>query len=92
MLPLNCCCRLLSLLILTCCAEGICVTIPVYFATGKKWKGIMWAAIAGITEPIGALLGYAVLQSGHMDDVAMGVIMGLVSCHHACTRARLHVG
>lgn len=39
----------------------------------------MWAAVAGITEPIGALIGYAVYKTGHMNDIAMGIIMGLVS-------------
>lgn len=70
-------------------AEGICIAVPVYFATGSKWKGILWAAVAGITEPIGALIGYAIYQSGHMNDIAMGIILGAVGAddHAACAPA-----
>lgn len=60
-------------------AEGICIGIPVYFATGSKWKGVGWAAASGLTEPLGALIGLALQQTGHMDDITMGVILAMVS-------------
>lgn len=47
----------------------------------------MWAAVAGITEPVGALIGYAVYKTGHMNDIAMGIIMGLVSLGHMRMRS-----
>ena len=35
--------------------EGVCVSMPVYYATGKKWKGFLWAFLSGISEPFGEL-------------------------------------
>jgi ZIP family zinc transporter len=49
--------------------EGLCVAMPVYYSTGSKWKGIMWAAVSASSEPLGALLGYAVLANSFSDLV-----------------------
>ena len=27
--------------------------MPIYYATGHKWKAFMWASLSGLTEPIG---------------------------------------
>jgi ZIP family zinc transporter len=54
-------------------AEGIAVGVPVYFATGSRWKAIWYAAISGMSEPVGALIGLAVHLSGHLNLVAMGM-------------------
>ena len=40
--------------------EGICVAMPIYHATGSKWKGFWWAFLSGVSEPIGGLMGYLV--------------------------------
>lgn len=55
------------------CAEGFAVGVPVYFATGSRSKAIWYAAISGMAEPVGALLGLAVHLSGDLDLVAMGM-------------------
>lgn len=57
--------------------EGICVAMPVYYATGSRWKGFLWAFLSGLSEPIGALIGWAILAD-RMDDTAYGVIFGMV--------------
>ena len=57
--------------------EGLCVAIPLYYATGNRWKAFGWALLSGVTEPIGALIGWAVLQ-GRLDDTMYGVLFGLV--------------
>ncbi|WIA12876.1 hypothetical protein OEZ85_006497 [Tetradesmus obliquus] len=59
--------------------EGIAVGVPVYFATGSRAKAIWYAAISGMAEPLGALIGLAVHLSGALNLVAMGIIMSLVS-------------
>lgn len=59
--------------------EGIAVGVPVYFATGRKMKAIGWAALSGVVEPLGALIGMGVVLNGDMSNVAMGVIMGLTA-------------
>jgi len=58
--------------------EGLCVAIPVFYATGNRWKAFLWAMLCGITEPIGAGLGWLVLKD-HFDDRLYGVIFGIVS-------------
>lgn len=59
--------------------EGICVAIPVYYATSSKWKGSLWYFISGVTEPIGGLVGYFTLNSKDMSTRAYGVLFGIVS-------------
>lgn len=36
--------------------EGIIVAMPIYYASGSKWKGFLWSAISGLSEVVGALL------------------------------------
>ena len=36
--------------------------MPIYYATGNKWKAFGWSLLSGISEPIGGIAGYAVLQ------------------------------
>ncbi|KAL7469656.1 hypothetical protein ACHAXS_014152 [Conticribra weissflogii] len=43
--------------------EGMCVSLPIYFATGDKFKAFLWGCVSGLSEPIAALLGYAILAS-----------------------------
>lgn len=42
--------------------EGLCVAMPIYYATGSMRKGFFWSVLSGLTEPIGGILGFAVLQ------------------------------
>merc|ERR1712118_272228 len=36
--------------------EGLRVSIPIYFATGDRWKAFRWALLSGVSEIVGALL------------------------------------
>ena len=58
--------------------EGACVAMPVYYATGSKWKGFWWSFVSGVSEPIGGLFGYLVLYGNAMSDVAYGALFGVV--------------
>ena len=58
--------------------EGICVAVPIMFATGSKWRAFLWALLSGITEPVGALLGYVFLAT-IIGNAVYGVLFGLVS-------------
>lgn len=42
--------------------EGIAIAAPIYFSTKSKIKAIGYSFIAGIAEPIGALLAYIILS------------------------------
>lgn len=42
--------------------EGISIAVPIYYATGSKWKAIKNTLISGIAEPFGALLAFLILK------------------------------
>jgi ZIP family zinc transporter len=58
--------------------EGLCVSLPVYYATGNRLKGFFWGFLSGMTEPIGALIGWVVLANIIGDNV-YAILFGLVS-------------
>ena len=58
--------------------EGLCVSLPIYYATGNRWKAFMWGCLSGLSEPIAALLGWAVLAQA-MTVEAYAILFGLVS-------------
>ena len=58
--------------------EGLCVALPIYYATGNRWKAFLWGSLSGISEPVAALLGWAILAKAITQDV-YGVLFGLVS-------------
>jgi len=60
--------------------EGLCVALPIYYASGSRHLGFFWALISGISEPIGALIGYLVIKgSGEdMDQTVYGLLFGVV--------------
>jgi len=41
--------------------EGIAVSIPIFYATSNKNKAFAYSFLSGVSEPVGALLGYLVL-------------------------------
>lgn len=43
--------------------EGMAVAAPVFAATGRRRAAIGWATVAGLAEPVGALVGYFVLRA-----------------------------
>ena len=57
--------------------EGLCVAIPIYFATGDRWKAFRWACLSGVSEIVGALLGWAILKD-HFDNMLYGIVFGMV--------------
>ncbi|WP_461680571.1 zinc transporter ZupT [Solidesulfovibrio sp.] len=41
--------------------EGIAVSIPLYYATGNRKKAFLYSFLSGLSEPVGALVGYLLL-------------------------------
>jgi zinc transporter, ZIP family len=58
--------------------EGLCVAMPVYYATGSRWKAFGWALLSGVSEPLAAVLGWAVLASV-FSDVLYATLFGIVA-------------
>lgn len=42
--------------------EGIAVSVPIYYATGSRMKAFKLSFLSGLSEPVGALVGYLVLM------------------------------
>lgn len=58
--------------------EGIAVALPIYHVTGKKRYAMLYAALSGITEPIGALAGMFIF-SLFLPQVLVGALMAAVA-------------
>lgn len=58
--------------------EGIAVAIPVYYATCSRKKAFKWSLLSGLSEPIGALVGYAILRP-FLSDTVFGAIFAAVA-------------
>lgn len=58
--------------------EGIAVALPVYHVTGKKRYAMLYAALSGVTEPIGALVGM-LLFGALLPQVLVGALMSAVA-------------
>lgn len=58
--------------------EGICVAMPIYYATGSRTKAFFWATLSGMTELIGAAVGWFVLRHV-MTPAVYGVLFGIVA-------------
>lgn len=52
--------------------EGIAVSAPIYYATGSRKKAFWFSAASGLAEPLGALVGFAVLTSFN-SEILMGM-------------------
>jgi ZIP family zinc transporter len=58
--------------------EGIAVSVPVYYATGNKKKAFGYSFLSGLTEPLGALIGYFILLP-FLNAVVMGAVCAAVA-------------
>ncbi|MBR8536333.1 zinc transporter ZupT [Carboxylicivirga sediminis] len=58
--------------------EGIAVSVPVFYATGSRRKAFRLSFLSGLSEPIGALIGYLILMP-FMTPLTFGVIFAGVA-------------
>lgn len=61
--------------------EGLCVALPIYYATGNRMKAFGWALLSGASEPLAALLGWAILANSFSDQmyaILFGVVAGMM--------------
>lgn len=58
--------------------EGIAVSVPVYYATGSKKKAFFYSFLSGLSEPIGAIVGYLILMP-FINDMIFGIIFASVA-------------
>ncbi|UCC97135.1 MAG: zinc transporter ZupT [Phycisphaerales bacterium] len=58
--------------------EGVAVSIPIYYATGSRNKAFAYSFLSGLAEPVGAMVGYAILSS-FFNDIVFGVLFAAVA-------------
>jgi len=58
--------------------EGIAVSVPLYYATGSKKRAFTLSFLSGLSEPVGALIGYFLLLR-FFSDAAFGLIFAGVA-------------
>lgn len=58
--------------------EGIAVAVPIFYATGSRKKAFKLSLMSGLSEPIGALVGYVILYR-FFNDTIFGLIFACVA-------------
>ena len=58
--------------------EGIAVSVPIYYATGSKRKAFKYSFLSGLSEPLGAIVGYFLLMR-IFDERMFGIIFASVA-------------
>ena len=61
--------------------EGIVTAVPVYFATGSRKRAFWMSMLSGLTEPLGAVVGYLILRpflSGTVYGIIFAAIAGMM--------------
>jgi zinc transporter, ZIP family len=57
--------------------EGIVVSIPIYFATGNQKKAFLCSFLSGLSEPVGAIIGYFLLMQFFNESMFGTVFAGI---------------
>lgn len=58
--------------------EGIAVSIPIYYATGSRKKAFKFSFLSGMSEPLGAIVGYLIIFR-YFNDVIFGLLFASVA-------------
>lgn len=58
--------------------EGIASSIPIYYSTGSRKKAFWTSFFSGITEPIGAIIGFLILRP-FFNDTIFGILFGFIA-------------
>lgn len=58
--------------------EGIAVSVPIFYATKSRRKAFKYSFLSGLSEPIGAILGFFLLRT-FLSDSMFGIVFGIVA-------------
>jgi len=58
--------------------EGIAVAIPIFYASGSRKKAFVYSFLSGLSEPLGAVIGYFVAIQ-FLGDSALGFVLAAVA-------------
>lgn len=58
--------------------EGISVSVPIYYATGSRKKAFIYSFLSGVSEPLGAVIGYAIFFK-FFNELVFGTLFAMVA-------------
>lgn len=58
--------------------EGIAVSVPIFYATGNRKKAFLYSALSGLSEPVGAFVGYFILKQ-FINEATFGLVFASVA-------------
>lgn len=58
--------------------EGISIAVPIYYSTKSKRKAILYTFLAGLSEPLGAILTGLFLFN-YVNDTMLGLLFGFIA-------------
>merc|ERR1711933_670220 len=62
--------------------EGLCVAMPMFYATGRRTYSFFMGTLSGLTEVIGVLIAWLVLKQdlgGNANGALFGLVAGMMS-------------
>jgi len=58
--------------------EGIAVSVPIYYATGNRRKAFIYSFLSGLSELVGAVIGFFLLRT-ILNDAMFGIVFAAVA-------------
>ena len=61
--------------------EGVAVAVPIHQATGSRWKALYYSILSGLSEPLGALMGFLILMpfwNSIIEATVLGITAGIM--------------
>jgi ZIP family zinc transporter len=58
--------------------EGMAVAVPIYFATKSRARAFNYSFLSGLAEPLGAIIGYALLKP-FLSPLVFGIVLAAVA-------------
>ena len=58
--------------------EGIAVSVPIYHATGSRRRAFKYSFLSGLSEPVGAVIGYFLLRN-YLSESMFGIVFAIVA-------------
>ena len=58
--------------------EGISISVPIYYASGSKSRGLLYSFLSGLAEPLGAFMTF-ILFKRFINNVTISIVLILVA-------------
>lgn len=58
--------------------EGVAVALPIYHGSGSRRKGFLYSLFSGLTEPLGAAVGF-ILLAPLLNEDTLGAVFAMIS-------------